>query len=178
MRQRLYLEYLQIIANHWPAVFVMENVKGLLSATLKDQRLFTRIVEDLSAPEQAIRRENRPICRGRRHNYKLWSLVLPRTFANGDMKGAVIRAELYGVPQARHRVILLGIRDDLGDVMPAQLEQQDKVPLSRVINGLPPLRSGLSRTKDTAETWVSAFDGQADRRWFNDGTRRSNYLAG
>ena len=34
-RQYLYLEYLQIIAEHRPAVFVMENVKGLLSATLK-----------------------------------------------------------------------------------------------------------------------------------------------
>lgn len=32
-RQRLYVEFLQIIAEHQPAVFIMENVKGLLSAT-------------------------------------------------------------------------------------------------------------------------------------------------
>ena len=28
VRQHLYLEYLQAISDHWPAVFVMENVKG------------------------------------------------------------------------------------------------------------------------------------------------------
>lgn len=28
-RHRLYIEYLKIIAEHWPAVFVMENVPGL-----------------------------------------------------------------------------------------------------------------------------------------------------
>ena len=173
VRQRLYLEYLQIIADHWPAVFVMENVKGLLSATLEDQRMFHRIVEDLRAPEQAIRRENRPIRHGRTHKYDIWSLVLPRIFANGDLEGAVIKAELYGIPQARHRVILLGIRDDLAGAVPNQLELQDKVAISRVIDGLPTLRSGLSRTKDTPDAWVQAFAGQADRRWFNDGTRRT-----
>ncbi len=33
-RQTLYLEYLQVIADHWPAVFVMENVKGMVSRVL------------------------------------------------------------------------------------------------------------------------------------------------
>ena len=42
-RQFLYKEYLQIIAEHQPAIFVMENVKGLLSATLKDQYIFERM---------------------------------------------------------------------------------------------------------------------------------------
>jgi len=39
-KQTLYVEYLQIIADHRPAVFVMENVKGLLSATLSAKRVF------------------------------------------------------------------------------------------------------------------------------------------
>lgn len=173
VRQRLYLEYLQIIADHWPAVFVMENVKGLLSATVDEQRMFHRIVEDLSAPQQAILRERRPIHRGPTHTYRICSLVVPGVFANGNMEGAVIRAELYGVPQARHRVILLGIRDDLGCVMPRPLDLQDEVPISRVIGGLPGLRSGLSRVHDTPEAWLQAFEGQADRRWFNSGTRRT-----
>jgi len=173
VRQRLYLEYLQIIADHWPAVFVMENVKGLLSATLKDQRMFHRIVEDLSAPEEAIRRENRTIRQGRMHGYRIWSLVQRRLFANGDLEGSVIKAELHGVPQARHRVILLGIRDDLADVTPRQLRCQDEVPISQVIGRLPALRSGLSRAPDAPEAWVKAFAGQAERRWFNDGTRRT-----
>jgi len=35
-RQRLYVEYLQVLADHRPAVFIMGNVKGLLSATLAE----------------------------------------------------------------------------------------------------------------------------------------------
>lgn len=37
-RVYLYKEYLRIIARHHPAVFVMENVKGLLSATVNDEK--------------------------------------------------------------------------------------------------------------------------------------------
>ncbi|MDB2686637.1 DNA cytosine methyltransferase [Mariniblastus sp.] len=43
-RHFLYLEYLSVIANHLPSVFVMENVKGLLSATVKSERVFDKIV--------------------------------------------------------------------------------------------------------------------------------------
>ena len=55
-RQRLYVEYLQILAEHRPAVFVMENVKGLLSATLQNERMFERILEDLRDPATALKR--------------------------------------------------------------------------------------------------------------------------
>ncbi len=36
-KARLYLEYLQLIGDFWPAVFVMENVRGLLSARFGDE---------------------------------------------------------------------------------------------------------------------------------------------
>lgn len=58
-RQRLYVEYLQILADHNPAVFIMENVKGLLSATLSGQRIFSRILQDLQNPVAALKREGR-----------------------------------------------------------------------------------------------------------------------
>lgn len=45
-RQYLYTQYLDIIANHWPAIFVLENVKGLLSAKLRGERMFELIRED------------------------------------------------------------------------------------------------------------------------------------
>ena len=51
-RQYLYLEYLQIIAEHQPAIFVMENVKGLLSATLKNQYIFERMYEGSSGTRE------------------------------------------------------------------------------------------------------------------------------
>src|SRR5437879_7654479 len=65
-KQTLYVEYLQIIADHRPAVFVMENVKGLLSATLSAKRLFERIIDDLGDPLKAIRREGRTALGGAR----------------------------------------------------------------------------------------------------------------
>ena len=46
------------------AFIVMENVKGLLSATHRTQRLFERIREDLNDPARALEREGRT--RGRR----------------------------------------------------------------------------------------------------------------
>lgn len=50
MRQKLYVEYLQNLADHRPAVFVMENVKVLLSAKLGNICLFHRILDDLRDP--------------------------------------------------------------------------------------------------------------------------------
>src|SRR5690606_25017349 len=59
VRQFLYVEYLRVLADHQPAVCVMENVKGLLSAKVQRRRIFDRIVDDLSAPREAIEREGR-----------------------------------------------------------------------------------------------------------------------
>ena len=53
-RHFLYREYLRIIADHRPRVFVMENVKGLLSARVKNEGIFSRILSDLQQPLDAI----------------------------------------------------------------------------------------------------------------------------
>ena len=52
-RHYLYKEYLRIIVAYWPAVFVMENVKGLLSARVKKDRIFDCILNDLENPSTA-----------------------------------------------------------------------------------------------------------------------------
>lgn len=111
VRQKLYIEYLQILADHRPAAFIMENVKGLLSATVGNTRMFLRILDDLRNPGKALAREGRNTrCRGK-GSYRIYSLVQEQLFENGDMQGSVIHAEKFGIPQARHRVILLGVRD-------------------------------------------------------------------
>lgn len=46
----LYQEYLRIIASHEPAVFVMENVKGILSAKVNGSGIFEQIKSDLQSP--------------------------------------------------------------------------------------------------------------------------------
>lgn len=171
VRQRLYVEYLQILAEHRPAVFVMENVKGLLSATLESERIFHRILDDLRSPATAIVREGRKTRHVQAGGYHIYSLVERRQFENGDLHGAVIRAERYGIPQTRHRVILLGVRDDLNGISPDVLKSRSEISASKVLT-LPPLRSGLSRITDTAEAWRECLRSQVNSRWANAGARR------
>lgn len=123
-RVYLYQEYLRIIKKHKPAVFVMENVKGLLSAKVNDEKVFDWMKRDLKVDD----------------NYTIHSLVKP---AQKD-SDFIIKSEKYGVPQMRHRVILLGVRNDIkheGDY----LKEKKPISLESVIGLLPKLRSGLNR---------------------------------
>jgi DNA (cytosine-5)-methyltransferase 1 len=80
----------------------------------------------------------------------------------------VVRAELYGVPQARHRVIIMGVRTDL-DRNPAVLRQAKKtIPIEKAIGDLPRLRSGLSKEEDTEETWLAAVRTLAQSRGLSE----------
>lgn len=171
-RQRLYVEYLQILADHRPTVFIMENVKGLLSATLKNERIFGRILEDLSHPTEALAREGRETRGARSSGYRIYSLVDGREFVDGNVEGAVINAEDYGVPQCRHRVILLGVRDDV-DAVPGILEKRPEVTVNDVIGPLPQLRSGLSKGIDTTDEWLRCLRSQLKNHWLKDGKKNS-----
>ncbi len=87
-RHTLYLEYLQIIADHRPPIFVMENVKGLLSATIEGKSAITRIVRDLQQPATAIPTAPTEL------SYHLYSLA-EEEMADGevDPRLFVVRAE-------------------------------------------------------------------------------------
>jgi DNA (cytosine-5)-methyltransferase 1 len=169
-RHGLYRAYLHIIAEHWPAVFVMENVRGLLSSTVRDQRMFERILGDLEDPARALS-ETGHGPRMRCHRYQICSLVTRGMFGDGRPQDFVVKAETLGVPQARHRVIILGIRDDLGKVFPGLLAKKNPVPAKEVLAGMPPLRSGLSGTEDHPDAWVACLKEALNRRWLA-GARR------
>lgn len=151
-RHFLYQEYLRIIAVHRPAVFVMENVKGLLSAQINGNLVFDQIERDLRNPA-----DDSDCC------YRIFSLVKePDGYDEKenpvfDKKDFVIAAEKYGIPQARHRVILLGVRNDIFSrgVRPTTLTRHDEIPVSTVL-GLPQLRSGISRGNYDKNDWYSA----------------------
>jgi len=165
VRQRLYVEYLQVVADHWPVAFVFENVKGLLSFTVGDRRIFSRMLEDLEDPARALRREGRSLRNtGREHQYRIFSLVRP-SLIESDIPDFVIKAENYGIPQARHRVILVGFRDDMGAVRPTTLTPVKPVPASNVLSDLPPVRAGLSRLDDSPDAWREALRSALRRRW-------------
>jgi DNA (cytosine-5)-methyltransferase 1 len=96
-RHFLYKQYLEIIQKHGPAIFVMENVKGLNTAKVAGQKILPKILNDL---------------RNAGAGYDLYSLggggdLLPPGEEVGDF---LIRAEKFGVPQSRHRVIIVGVR--------------------------------------------------------------------
>ncbi|WP_170381963.1 DNA cytosine methyltransferase [Ruegeria atlantica] len=174
-RHRLYREYLRIVAVHQPSVFVMENVKGLLSSRIPDPEradefipVFKQMREDLSNPWTAL--ENDELFdeldgfrQGKRYRYKLFSFVLPR---EDDVelrdRDFLIRCENFGIPQARHRVIILGLREDI-EGTPASLTPLNSVDLRSVLGGLPRLRSGVSRVSDNAQNWLGALRFELDQ---------------
>jgi DNA (cytosine-5)-methyltransferase 1 len=169
--QRLYLEYMQVVADHLPTVFVMENVKGLLSAKVEDRKIFERMVEDLQRPDEALVRAGRSIAprkgTGRiPRRYRIVSLVDKPLINDHDLRRFVVRMEEFGVPQARHRVIMLGIREDLGEGKHTLLTPSRGVSISQVISSLPRLRSGLSKGCDDFDKWSSALRAAIESRWF------------
>lgn len=137
----LYREYLKILAEFQPAVFVMENVKGLLSSTHSGEGMFGQILLDLANP-------------GGRVRYAIHSLTVdapPQELAPEDF---IIRSEMYGVPQKRHRVILLGLREpDFASSEFRRLEPVRGASVGQVIGGLPKIRSRVSRAADSPELW-------------------------
>lgn len=155
-RHFLYKEYLQIIVDHRPPVFVMENVKGLLSARVRGELMINRILEDLSHPVSALSH-----CRnGLRYN--LYSLTEPNLpTAGADPRSFIVRAEQYGVPQARHRMFIVGIRSDI-NVRPAALSPHAAPTVSEAISDLPEVRSGISKQKDSHEAWTKALGQLSD----------------
>ena len=151
-RHLLYLEYLKIIIDHQPPVFVMENVKGLLSATIGGRPVINRIVSDLSSPRSALRSGSSGL------GYKLYSLSEDeKPGVEVDPKLFLIRAERYGVPQARHRMFIVGIRDDI-KVRPARLRPHEAPTVRETIGNLPRVRSGLSKGGDSAEKWFAEIN--------------------
>lgn len=146
-RHFLYLEYLRIIADHAPPVFVMENVKGLLSAKVGGAAVIDRILADLARPGDTLKGARRGL------SYRLYSLTDEETPGDViDPRLFLVRAEDYGVPQARHRMFIVGVRSDI-DVRPGLLRPHKAPTVSDTIGNLPAIRSGLSRGQDSVERW-------------------------
>lgn len=151
-RHYLYQAYIDVLDRLSPAAFIMENVKGMLSSTVDGVPMFNKILEDL---KQA----------GGPDSYRLLALS-PQRHASGRLplepvaSDFVLKAEDVGVPQARHRVIIVGLRTDLAKEIDqkalgeARLFPHDRRTSVRdVLEGMPQLRSGISKGGDSAEAW-------------------------
>lgn len=153
-RHLLYKEYLRIIGIHRPPVFVMENVKGLLSSKKAGKKIIEQIVKDLCSPlGDGQQPEN---------NYTLYALAdYSKQECNGrTSQGSpaqyIIKCENHGIPQARHRLIMLGVRNDI-EFRPEKLIVNTRpVRMWKAISDLPALRSRLSTGSDSKSEWISA----------------------
>lgn len=143
-RHFLYKEYLRIIQKFRPAVFVMENVRGMLSSKHGGIPIFQRILDDLSNPSPGL-------------HYQIRSLKYPKDVRISDPMDFVVQSESYGLPQARHRVMLLGVRGDIADRDHIPLAHQSEVSVRQAIGDLPQIRSMLSRGNDSTESWKEIF---------------------
>ena len=88
-RNYLFRHYFNVVRTVRPAVFVMENVKGI--TTMQGGRIFEEILGTFSDPE---------LLGGRPYH------VYPR----------LVRAVQFGVPQKRERMVLIGTLREVGDM--------------------------------------------------------------
>lgn len=85
-RNYLFKNYMEILEKFNPKFFVFENVSGLLSAKPNGNFIFPEIIRDMS--------QNYSVC--------------------DEKEIILLNSSHYGVPQVRKRVILIGVRKDLG----------------------------------------------------------------
>jgi len=174
-RHLLYKEYLRIIKKHSPPVFIMENVKGILSSKLNGELIFKKIIRDLGRPSKDL-------------EYEIRSLTLDTSSNHLEPRDYIIESELYGIPQARHRVILFGVRKDLSKKKHQVLNVQDDfVSVNEVLGSMPIIRSKLSQEPDSIKEWhkvvqatkskLSGWDGPLKKTLINEMAKGIN-LAG
>lgn len=147
-RHYLFREYIRVLDRLRPAAFVMENVKGMLSSTVESRLVFEMLMEDLSS-----------LGTGRGQHYELRAIRVQDGKASleepAQPSDFVVCAEAFGVPQRRHRVIIVGIRSDLrGRIAGAEVAISGMArTVADVIGTMPALRSGISRGLDSAAAW-------------------------
>ena len=148
-RHFLFREYIAVLRALHPAVFVMENVTGMLSSSVSGRRVFEMVLEDL----RSLGGEEGSL-------YDLVALS-PRSLLRTAPQDFIVHAEDHGVPQRRHRVIIVGVRKDVAEAWrerradggQALLTERPRATVRQVIGGFPRLRSGLSRERDDFHSW-------------------------
>jgi DNA (cytosine-5)-methyltransferase 1 len=148
-RHFLYKEYLNILEQVEPMAFVMENVKGILTAEIGGAKIFDLILNDLKQPSSS----------NKKLRYRLFPLTRRTSYLPGFEPPArgrdfIINSEKHGIPQARHRVIVVGIREDLlSPGLALLLKERKPVSCWDAISDLPTLHSLLSKGKKNYDEW-------------------------
>ena len=147
-RHFLYREYVRILKLLRPVAFIMENVKGIMSAKVESDSIIEMVLRDLTTV-------NGP------DSYR----IIPFAYGDGATSATnLLKAEQLGIPQKRHRIILVGVRSELmkdGAVASAfALSGFTRMTTVRdVLGGMDPLRSSLSQSLDSEAAWRTAVLG-------------------
>ncbi|RRD69810.1 MULTISPECIES: DNA cytosine methyltransferase [unclassified Desulfovibrio] len=149
----LYKEYIRVVEQHAPTAFVMENVPGLFSVIGKEGPLIEHILHRLQNPGNGVR-------------YHLYSMSKGAWDWGQSPREFLVRAERFGLPQARHRIIIFGVRADVPGIEFSPLEPRNGLALKEVIGGLPPVRGGFSKEQDCLEAWQKHLDAVLSQPWF------------
>lgn len=120
----LYKYGVKAIEAHNPIWFLAENVSGIASAN--EGKAFVQILQDLSLAG--------------RHGYRVTAHLY--------------KFEEYGVPQMRHRVIVVGIRKDLGLTfrVPAPTTPQRFITAAEALEGVEKVKLNNERTRHSKRT--------------------------
>lgn len=94
------LKFADLVNELRPRFFVLENVKGLLSAALRHRPLNQRGHDSLPLEPEEMPGSALEHLMGRINNYNITTNI--------------VNAADYGVPQKRVRVFIIGVRNDLG----------------------------------------------------------------
>jgi len=92
------------------------------------------------------------------HSYSLYPLVKEtsqKSFTDSDY---LLYCENYGIPQSRHRIIILGLRKDLGIHPDSLIYQEHQINMWDAICDMPRIRSGLSRIPDNYAEWSNLLN--------------------
>ncbi len=136
-RGNLYLDVIRIIKEKKPKIVVMENVRGLLSMKNKDgSKLIDTITSLLESTSP-----------GYKVNYRL------------------LKASDYGVPQHRFRVIIVGIRKDLGFTY--QFPEPKEVDISKLTVGN--IIKVPKETPNSEDIWPLSPQSQQLIEWIPEG---------
>ncbi len=172
-RHRLYEEYLHILADHQPPVFILKNVKGILSSKHNGELIFQKILSDLENPQEAVDFKSKKSVSTLKYR------VLPLLSRSVDLFGQylpnayTVKSEDIGIPQSRHRVFVLGLRSDLfsEDYEPPRLRNISSKGLRTVedsISDLPRIRSEFSHRGDNGYSWKEWMNSSIRQDWFSD----------
>ena len=122
-RLRLYRSFMKFVRMLCPPVVVFENVVGILSAKVDGESVFAQIVRDFMWAGYSVR-----------------SVVDPCPETSRDY---IVESERFGIPQARHRVILLAVRRGRG-LRPGILREREPSTVRDALVGLPKLHGVVS----------------------------------